>query len=335
MEIVFFEINKKEKAYIKKSLSGYKLKFFEEKIEEVPLKEYKNSEIISPFIYSKINSKILNQLKKLKAVCTRSTGFDHIDIKEAKKKKIHVGNVPFYGENTVAEHTFALMLNLSRKVHISYLRTKTNNFSHKDLVGFDLKGKTLGIIGVGHIGLHVIRIAKGFGLDVKAYDLNHDSFLSETLNFSYSNLDDLLKTSDIISLHMPLNKYTYHFLDKKKMSKMKKNVIIINTARGELIDTNELYTLLKKKLIGGVGLDVIEGEKYINCEEELLEDSNAKKKIYDLYRDEEIFRMENVIFTPHNAFNSIEAINRILDTTIENIKEFRNNKKVKYPVNIH
>ncbi len=328
--MVFFEISKEESKYIKDRLKGYKLLFFEQNINEVNPIKYKNANIISVFIYSKINKDIIDNCSNLKSILTRSTGYDHIDIDYAKSKNIVIGNVPFYGENTVAEHTFALILNLSRKVHLSYLRTKENNYSIDGLRGFDLKDKTLGIIGVGNIGMHVIKIAKGFGMHVKAYDINEDSFLSELLHFEYADLNTILKQSDIITLHMPDNKHTHHFLDKKKMSKLKNSAIIINTSRGGLIDTNALYDNLKKGKIAGAGLDVIEGEELINYEEELLKNNFSRKKLYEIYRNKEIFKMDNVIFTPHNAFNSIEAINRINDTTIESIKDFSKNNKIKY-----
>jgi len=287
---------------------------------------------VSVFIYSKIDKKILQSLPKLEAVATMSTGFDHIDLEACKSKNIQVGNVPFYGENTVAEHTFALLLNLSRKVHLSYERTINKDYSNDGLQGFDLKGKTLGIIGVGHIGMHVIRMAKGFGMHVKAYDLNKDTFTSEILHFQYTELNDLLKNSDVVTLHMPYNKNTHHFLNKKRIGSMKKGAIIINTGRGGLIDTDALYTALKKDQIGGAGLDVIEGEELIAHEEELIGDSKAQKKLGQVFRDQQIFKMDNVIFTPHNAFNSKEALRRILDTTLHNIEAYSKNKKVKYQV---
>lgn len=332
LNITIFEIKKDEAEYMKKNLKGHKLQFFEEKIQDVDPKKFKNAEIVSVFIYSKVTGNILEQLPNLKAVTTRSTGFDHVDLEFCRKKNIPVGNVPFYGENTVAEHTFALLLNLSRKVHKSYLRTTQNNYSIDGLRGFDLKGKTLGIIGVGHIGLHVIRMAKGFGMHVKAFDINKDNFISEVLHFQYSDLDELLKTSDIISLHMPYNKHTHHFLNKAKMKKLKKGAIIINTARGGLIDTQALYDLLIDGHIGGCGLDVIEGEEIIMHEDELIKDSTTRKKMHELFTDKKILSMDNVIFTPHNAFNSQEALERILDSTIENIVEFNKNKTMKYPL---
>ncbi|MCA9459123.1 MAG: hydroxyacid dehydrogenase [Nanoarchaeota archaeon] len=333
MEIAFFDIKDKVGInYFKKNLKEHKLIFFEEAIQDVPTRKYKNAQIIVVFIYSNFSKQIIDKLPKLKLILTQSTGFDHIDIQYCKEKGIQVGYVPYYGENTVAEHTFALMLNLSRKVHKSYLRTVHDDFSIDGLRGFDLKGKVLGIIGVGHIGLHVIRIAKGFGMHVKAFDINNDSFLSEVLHFDYASLDEILKTSDIITLHMPLNKNTYHFLDENRLKMTKKGVIIINTSRGALINTNTLYNFLKKGHIGGAALDVIEGEEHISHEDELLNNPKLQEKLTQIIMDKNIFKMDNVIFTPHNAFNSQEALNRIMETTIENINTFKSNGEVKYKI---
>lgn len=333
MEITFFDIkDKKEESYFKKKLKNHKLRFFNKPIEKVSIKDFKNSEIIVVFIHSQVSSQIIDELPKLKAILTQSTGFDHIDINYASKKNIVVGNVPFYGENTVAEHTFALILNLSRKVHKSYLRTIHDDFSINGLEGFDLKGKTLGIIGVGHIGLHIIRIAKGFGMHVKAYDINHNTFLSEVLHYEYSSLEEVLKSSDIITLHIPLNKNTNHFIDENKLKITKKGVYIINTSRGQIIDTDALYKYLKKGHIAGAGLDVIEGEELISHEDELLNNPKVHEELTQIMKNKKIFEMNNVIFTPHNAFNSKEAINRIRETTIENIESFMNNKEIKYKV---
>ncbi|MCA9486361.1 hydroxyacid dehydrogenase [Candidatus Woesearchaeota archaeon] len=322
--IAFFEIEKKEADYLKKKFKGQdvNLLFFKEPLQDCPVKEYKDADILSPFIYSTLDEKKLAACKKLKAVSTRSTGFDHIDQTYCKKKSVQVANVPSYGENTVAEHTFALLLNLSRHVHKSYIRTLQENYNIKDLVGFDLEGKTLGVFGTGKIGMHVIKIAKGFGMHVKAFDVRHDMFLSRLLHFDYCSVEDIIKNSDVISLHMPLNSHTYHFLDEEKLKMTKKGVVIINTSRGGLIETKALYNLLKSGHIAGAGLDVIEGEELIKNEEELLGKNLTQEQMQDVFRDKSLLLMENVIFTPHNAFNSQEAIERILDTTVQNIQAF-------------
>jgi D-lactate dehydrogenase len=326
-KIVFFEIKDWEKKYLKTKLKGHILKFYETTINDVDINEFKDFDIISVFIYSKVDKKIISAMPNLTIITTRSTGFDHIDTKLCNKKKITVCNVPFYGENTVAEHTFALILSLSRNIHKSYVRTLNDDFSIEGLTGFDLKGKTLGVIGGGHIGMHVAKMANGFGMKVLVYDINRQGFLSEILNYSYASLDDILKNSDIISLHVPYNKFTHHIINKDNIKMIKKGSIFINTARGQLVDTDALYEALKSGRIGGAGLDVLEGEELIKEEKELLHDKkNNAEKLALLYRNHEICRMDNVVFTPHNAFNSKEALFRILDTTLENIKSCINGK---------
>jgi len=206
MKIAFFEVKNWEKKYLKNKLKEYSLTFYDEPLDVKNTGKAKSFDIVSVFIYSKITKEVLKKLPRLKLIATRSTGFDHIDLKECKKRQITVSNVPFYGENTVAEHTFALILSLSRNIHKAYVRNLRGDHSIEGLKGFDLKGKTLGVVGAGHIGLHVIRIAKGFGMEVLAYDVKRDNFLAEVLDFKYVSLEELLKKSDIITLHVPYNK---------------------------------------------------------------------------------------------------------------------------------
>lgn len=266
---------------------------------------------------------MISKLPKLKMIATRSTGFDHIDLKEANKRKITVCNVPYYGENTVAEHTFALILALSRNVHKSYLRTINNDFSIDGLKGFDLKDKTIGVIGGGNIGLHVIRIAKGFGMKVLVQDTHQNSFLAEVLGFEYTkNLEELLSQSDIITLHLPENKFTHHLINRKNIHQIKKGAILINTARGGIVETEALLQALEEKILAGVGLDVLEGEELIKEEKQLLYDQKNPGKLKTLIRDHILIDKDNVVFTPHIAFYSVEALERIIETTGENIVGF-------------
>src|SRR3989338_3010588 len=199
-------------------------------------------------------------MPKLKLIETMSTGYNHIDVKECKKRGIVVCNVPTYGENTVAEHTFALLLALSRKIHLSYDRTQKADFSAIGLKGFDLKGKTIGVVGCGHIGRHVVRIAKGFEMDVLVYERWQDLALAKELGFTYATLEELYSRSDIITFHVPLSKSTTHMFNNESLKLVKKGCTIINTARGEVIDTDALIRGLSKKIIGADGLDVLEGE---------------------------------------------------------------------------
>lgn len=319
MVISFFEITDFEKEKFEEAFPNDKLLFFKDTIQDVDLKEFAESEVICTFIYSKLTVDILSKLKKLKLITTRSTGVDHIDSAFCKEHNIVIKNVPLYGENTVAEHTFALILSLSRKIHKSYVRSIFGKFTTEGLQGFDLENKTIGIVGGGKIGMHVARIAKSFGMHVRVYDIKQDNFLAELINFKYVSLDALFKESDIVTLHVPLNKYTKHIVNKDSLKKFKKGALLINTARGELVDTSALLESLDNGTLSGAGLDVIEGEEIL-IEENLfaLPIEQANKIISS---SKELIENENVVLTPHNAFNSIEAVNRIISSTIQNINE--------------
>ena len=321
-KIAFFEVKEWEKKYLTKKFKNQNLEFFEEHLNLEDVKKAQDFDIVSTFIYSKVDKKVIDGLPKLKMIATRSTGFDHIDYKEAGKKGIAVCNVPFYGENTVAEHTFALILSLSRNVHKAYVRTLKQDYSIEGLCGFDLAGKTLGVIGAGHIGMHVIRVAKGFGMHVLAFDENPDTFLSEVLHFKYTNLDEVLKNSDIITLHVPDSEHTHHLINKESIKKIKKGAILINTSRGGIVNNDALLEALDKKILSGAGLDVIEGEELIKEEKQLLSDPKKAKYFGEIIKDHVLLSRDNVVFTPHIAFYSQEALERILDTTVENIENF-------------
>ncbi|MFN0118466.1 MAG: NAD(P)-dependent oxidoreductase [Elusimicrobiota bacterium] len=327
-EIIFFETTQNEKKILKTfKPQNCKLSFYPEKINEAPQQSLKKAEIISVFIYSQVTQEIIKKCPKLKLIATRSTGFDHIDIDFCQKKNITVTNVPFYGENTVAEHTFALILALSRKVHQGYLRTIRGDFSFEGLQGFDLKGKTIGIIGTGHIGLHAIRIAKGFGMNVIAYDIFRNDFLSETLGFQYVSFDELIKNADIISLHAPNRKETHHMINKDNIHKIKKGALLINTARGSLVETEALAIALDKGILAGAGLDVLEGEELIKEERQILSKEYPVNHLKTMLQNHILLNRENVVITPHIAFNSKEAFSRILETTMVNIDAYLKGKE--------
>lgn len=342
MKIAFFEIKGWQRNYLKKRLKDYSPVFFSEPINLDNVQKIKNFEIISIFINSKINKEIIAKLPCLQIIATMSTGFDHIDLATCKKKKIFVCNVPYYGENTVAEHAFALILNLSRKIFKAFDQIKeTGDFSIKGLQGFDLKDRVLGVVGVGSIGCQVVRIAKGFQMKVLAFDVFPNKDLAEKLDFQYAkNLNELLKKSDIITLHIPLNSKTRHLINQNNIFKIKKGAYIINTSRGGIIETGALVSALKKSHLAGAGLDVLEGEKTIKEELEIF--TSEKYEAYDLvdgYKTKEedlkvliqnrlLINMENVVITPHSAFYSKEALLKILDMTAENIEAFCQNSHI-------
>lgn len=319
-KVAFFEVENWEKEYLKNKLPNLELLFFKEILEEKFLESIKDCSIISPFIYSQISKNFLIKLPQLKLITTRSTGFDHIDLVACQKQGITVCNVPYYGENTVAEHTFALILALSRKIIPSVMRAKKGDFSLEGLRGFDLKEKTLGVIGTGHIGIHVMRIAQGFAMKVIAYDIFPDQKLAEKLDFEYVLLPELLKNSDIITLHTPYNKETHHLINQGNIKQLKKGVIIINTARGGLIETTALAKAVESGIVSAAGLDVLEEELLIKEESQLLSQYFPKNSLMVALENRILLDNENVIITPHNAFNSQEALERILSTTVENIK---------------
>jgi D-lactate dehydrogenase len=322
MRMAFFEVKDWEEKYLKRRLKGHFLKFSNRVLSLENVHQAKDFDVLSVFIYSKIDRRIIQQIPSLKLVVTRSTGFDHVDLGACKEAGITVCNVPSYGENTVAEHTFALILSLSRNICKTCVRRFGYDFSIEGLKGFDLKGKTIGVVGAGRIGLHVIRIANGFGMNILAYDAYQNTLLSEVLGFSYVSLEELLRRSDIITLHVPYNKSTNHLINKDTIKLIKKGAVLINTSRGSVVDTEALIEALDEKTLSGVGLDVIEGEELIKEEKQLLYDPKNLEVLSNLVKDHILLGKENVVFTPHIAFYSQEALERILETTVQDIVAF-------------
>ncbi|MCL5958869.1 MAG: hydroxyacid dehydrogenase [Chloroflexi bacterium] len=318
--IAFFEVEDWEREEFQKALGDYELAFFHGVVDGQALKSIQDANILSVFIHSQVTADFVDQLPQLEMIATRSTGYDHIDLDSCNRRGIVVSNVPYYGETTVAEHTFGLMLALSRNIHKAYVRTARGDFSLEGLEGFDLKGKTLGVVGAGAIGLHVIRIAKGFGMRVAAYDPKPNRLVSEVLGFEYAPLDDLLRSTDIISLHAPLTPRTFHLINKDSIRLIKRGAILINTARGALVDTQALIAALDEGILSGAGLDVLEGEDLIMEEKQLLGTPAAEESLRMLLRHHVLMRRENVVITPHIAFYSREALHRIVDVTIANIQ---------------
>lgn len=330
MNIAFFDIQGWEVNYLKNTLKKHKLDFFKEPLSAKNVEKAKGADIISVFIHSNVNKNIIEKLPKLKFIAARSTGYDHIDMKECRKRKILVSNIPTYGENTVAEHTFALILALSRKIYKVHMKRLANDFTIEGLKGFDLKGKTIGVVGMGHIGHHVVRIARGFDMNVLVCDINHDKKLAKKMEFRYAALKELLGKSDIITMHVPLCEATYHMINKDNIKFIKKGAILINTSRGEVVDTEALVEALDKNILKGAGLDVLEGEELIKEEKQLLYSKTSAKTWKELAVDHILLSKDNVVFTPHIAFYSDEALQRIVEAAAENIISFCS----KRPVNV-
>ncbi len=324
MKIYFFEVEDWERLYLEKKIRDKGLSeevyFSKEPIDENNADNYKDAEIISVFIYSKITKNVIDKLPNLRMIITRSTGYDHIDIEYANQKGIVVANTPGYGNNTVAEYTFALILALARKFKPMIERTSKGIFSREGLTGIDLMGKTIGVIGTGNIGSYVVRIANGFGMKILAYDRNKRDELVEKYGVEYVGLEELLRNSDIVTLHVPYNKTTHHLINKFNIKLMKLEAMLINTSRGPVVEIEAIIEALKEgRLGGGVGLDTFEAEDVWIEEEFLKRDDIPALKLKKAMEAFYVLHSENVIVSPHNAYNTKDALHRILDITIENL----------------
>lgn len=325
-KIVYFDVQEDETDFLTKNNEGkYTYYLTPDSLNDLsPLKEeYKDADIISVFTNSRVDEKVLKQFEKLKLIALRSVGFNHIDIDYCEKEGIQVENTPNYGNKSVAEFAFALLLDVCRKVTRSYIEYKEMNVKTQTLIGQELGGKTIGIVGLGAIGGEFARLAYGFDMNILGVDRTPKCELTEKYNVRFTDFDTLLEQSDFISLHAPLTKDNYHMFNEESFKKMKPSSIIINTARGELIDTGALYNALNKKEIAGAGLDVLESEETISDPDYLIDinrlnDCALKQTILNT----RLQQFTNVIITPHIAYNTKEAIHRILETTMSNIGAF-------------
>lgn len=325
MKLIYFGQEAWEEPYTKEKLPGVDLVFHLGTAQESADADAE-AEILSVFVNSRVGAAELNRYPKLKLIATRSTGFDHIDLAEAKKRGVAIVSVPSYGVNTVAEFAFALLLALSRRVCDAHERVaQTGSFSQAGLTGFDLQGKTIGVVGCGHIGLHSVKIANGFGMQVLVFDMHRDEQLAQSLNFKYASLEELLAQSDVITLHVPYNEHTHHLINKENVPHIKKGAYLINTARGAVVETEALVMALKDGMLAGAGLDVLEEEGDMDDELKLLMGPHPKEEeLKVILENHYLMSHPRVIITPHIAFDTNEAIRRILDTTIENITAYQN-----------
>lgn len=321
--ITFYGIWPEMKSYVEQKMTGTTCVINSDKVTTENAEP--TTEILAAFVESPINKAVLNKFPKLKLIATLSTGFDHIDLKECAARGITVENVPTYGENTVAEHAMALLLALSRKLFQSVKRVKEGVYDFHGLRGVDLREKTVGVIGTGHIGAHFIKMVSGFETKTLAYDVHENEELKKKYNATYVSLETLLAESDFISLHTPLFPSTHHMINKANIKKIKKGAYLINTARGALIEPEALLWALEHDQIAGAGLDVLEDENLIQNYEQVINCADCQIKTTMI--NQMIIDHPNAIVTPHNAFNSTEALQRIIDVTIENILTFVQNKK--------
>lgn len=325
-KIVFYEASETDKVQLTEGLKGTDHHW---EFVPVPLAidtVDEEAEVVSVFVgHSHITSELMDKMPKLKLIATRSTGFDHIDLAAATGHNVTVVNVPSYGENTVAEHVFTLILALARKLPQTLETTKEGVYCPTDLSGFDLKGKVLGIVGMGRIGQHSARIGRGFGMEVVGFDVFQKPEVAEEIGFSYAPLEDVLKTADIVTLHAPLTPENVHLMNHERIDVMKDGAILINTARGELVDTHALIAALESGHLSGAGLDTVEGERFLSEEIEIntvLDNKTTKEALVNLAETETLLRMPQVIVTPHSAYNTFEAVGRINATTADNIIKF-------------
>lgn len=276
-----------------------------------------DTDVVCIFVNDTADAAVINAMvdNGVKLLALRCAGFNNVDLKAAKGK-LPVVRVPAYSPYAVAEYSLALMLSLNRKIHRAYWRTRDGNFSLNGLMGFDMHGKTIGIIGTGKIAKILIRLLKGFGMRILAYDLYPDMKFAGEEGISYVSLDELYRESDIISLHCPLTDQTKYMIDKDSIDKMKEGVMIINTGRGQLINTNDLIEGLKEKKIAAAGLDVYEeeGEYFYEDKSDKIIDDDVLARLLSF---------NNVIVTSHQAFFTKEALHNIAETTLQNIEDFR------------
>lgn len=276
-----------------------------------------DTDVVCIFVNDTADAAVIDAMvdNGVKLLALRCAGFNNVDLKAAKGK-LPVVRVPAYSPYAVAEYSLAMMLSLNRKIHRAYWRTRDGNFSLNGLMGFDMHGKTIGIIGTGKIAKILIRLLKGFGMRILAYDLYPDMKFAGEAGISYVSLDELYRESDIISLHCPLTDQTKYMIDKDSIDKMKEGVMIINTGRGQLINTNDLIEGLKEKKIAAAGLDVYEeeGEYFYEDKSDKIIDDDVLARLLSF---------NNVIVTSHQAFFTKEALHNIAETTLQNIEDFR------------
>lgn len=324
MNIVIFETEAWEEAACQRLAPHHQVRCVAEALTLANAEAFADAEVISTFIDSKLDAATLKPLSKLRLIATRSTGYDHIDISACQASGVEVCNVPNYGDPTVAEYAFALLLALSRKLPEAVERTRRGDFSQAGLRGFDLAGKVMGVVGVGRIGQRAIQIATGFGMSVVAYDARPDKGLEARLGMRFVTLNQLLKTSDVVTLHVPGGPGTRGLISAEKLARMKPGAVLINTARGDVVDAEALLRALAEDRIAGAALDVFSQEPWLRDEAQIFrphaELQNASLRM--LAADHALLASPKVIASAHVAYDTQEAVVRILDITLANIAAF-------------
>lgn len=322
MKIAFFSTQSYDREYFNRFREEFEFVYFEAPLNEQTSNLATGCSAVCVFVNDQLNAIVIRQLERLgvKLIALRCAGYNNVDLETARQNDIAVVRVPAYSPHAVAEHAVALILTLNRKTHKAYNRVREGNFSLDKLVGFDLFGKKVGVIGTGKIGETFAKLMLGFGCTVFAFD----PFVNENLTdcgVEYLLLPELISLCDIISLHCPLNEQTRHLINSKTIASMKKGVMLINTGRGALIDTNAVIAALKRGQIGQLGLDVYEQEEQLffrNLSEEIIQDDLIMR----------LMSFPNVLITAHQAFFTDEALSQIAQTTVQNIKAYTTRSKL-------
>ncbi len=325
VKLVFFDLDEQEQSVIRDAFageSGYDVAVHGEPLTTRSAPLARDADGIGVFVQSRITREILDTLPNLRMIAAMSTGFDNIDLEACRTHNIAVCNVPSYGDNTVAEYAFGLMLALTRKFRPTFRRVEQGEFSREGLRGADLKGKTLGLIGTGRIGSHLARLAWAAGMTVIAYDPHPKPDLAEQYGVNYLSLEEVLRQSDVVSLHVPYTKSTHHLIDAERLGLLKHTAFLINTSRGKVVDTIAVSDALRDGRLGGVALDTFEGEQVWIEEEFLKRDDVAAIVLREAMESFSILHSDRAILTPHNAYNTAEALERILTTSTDNIMAF-------------
>ncbi|KJG10291.1 lactate dehydrogenase [Photobacterium kishitanii] len=310
------------KGYDQKSFAHTNKKFhqqltyFDFQLNHHTAKMAEGFDAICAFVNDDLSEPVLKILAEqgVKIIAMRCAGFDRVDLDAAKALNIQVVTVPAYSPESIAEHTLGLMLSLNRRIHRAYQRTRDANFSLEGLTGYNFHGRTVGVIGTGKIGIATIRILKGLGMNILAYDPYPNPIALE-LGVTYTTLDEIYEKSNVITLHCPMSKENYHMLNRKAFAKMRKGMMIINTSRGGLLNSSDAVEALKSGIISALGVDVYENEK----------DLFFQDKSNDIIQDDVFRRLSschNVLFTGHQAFLTEEALGSIAQTTLENLASF-------------
>ncbi|MFC3068499.1 hydroxyacid dehydrogenase [Phenylobacterium soli] len=324
MKLVVFEAAEWERDACLRLEPNHQVRCTAERLTPTLARQYADAEVVTTFIKSELTAAVIAALPDLKLIATRSTGYDHIDLGACARRRVAVCNVPDYGDPTVAEHAFALLLAVSRRIVEAATRTRAGDFGMEGLRGFDLAGRTIGVVGAGRIGRRVIQIGRGFGMTAVAVDATPDAKAAARLGFEYVSLPELLRRSDVVSLHVPGGSATRDLISDAEFAQMKPGSVLINTARGGVVNASALLRALKGGRLAGAGLDVLSEEPLLREEAEIfrLDAPLSPGQLRELVAANVLIRQPHVVVTPHIAYDTQEALHRILATTLSNIEAF-------------